>query len=303
MISIDVGFGNTKVYDGETLNVFPSIYYRAKADEAVNDSRDMLLELDNEKYHVGITALHKGGESQMERHNLLRHKLFILSAICATTKGDFSDKVLLGLPISDMASMKSEVEKLKGTYYVIFNGKTQEINITDIKVFPQSEAVYSLLERQNENIRDEVVGIIDVGQKTVDLAYYNYGTLDDDRCGSLTKLGCKSAYLDIQKALNRVCDIDTEWYLVSKFLNRPAIEKDKNRAFEDMADKILSATSNLGWNYHEIDNVYLIGGGSSYIEPFVKKYVKNLTGADDKVVIPSNPVFANVRSYYEEELK
>lgn len=303
MISIDVGFGNTKVYDGETLNVFPSIYYRAKAAEAVNDPRDMLLEMDDEKYHVGITALHKGGESQMERHNLLRHKLFILSAICATTRGDFSDKVLLGLPISDMETMKESVEGLKGAYHVVFNGEPREINITTIKVYPQSEAVYNLLERQDENIRDKAIGIIDVGQKTVDLAYYNYGTLDDDRCGSLTKLGCKSAYLDIQKALNRVCDIDTEWYLVSKFLNREAIEEDKNRAFEDMARKILSATSNLGWNYHELDAVYLIGGGSSYIEPFVKEHVKILIGKSDKVIIPSNPVFANVRSYYEGELK
>ena len=51
------------------------------------------------------------------------------------------------------------------------------------------------------------------------------------------------------------------------------------------------------------EEVYLIGGGSSYIEPFVKEHVKVLTGESDKVIIPSNPVFANVRSYYEGELK
>ena len=161
MLSIDVGFGNVKICDGETFNAFPAVYYECKGNykHDKSDPNDLLMELDGIKYHIGQTAINNDGVSVMNRGDMFRHKLFILSAICVATEGDFEDEVLLGLPISDFEAVEADLKKLKGEYDVVFNDKKRHIKITKVRVFYQGKAVYEVVKDEDGNpVIDPITG-------------------------------------------------------------------------------------------------------------------------------------------------
>lgn len=292
MISIDVGYGNVKIYDGKVLSAFPSVYYKCKPnEETASNAADMVIRLDGANYHVGMSALKLGGNAPFDKKDIFRHKVFVLTAICKTVEGDFDDDVALGLPIIDYPSMSGELEKLAGAYDVTFNGVNRHINIKSVSVFKQSEAVYQFLRKQDSNIDKEVVGIVDIGQKTIDVAWFDESFYNADRSGSFVNLGCLSAYTDIAKAVANELDIDVEPYAVRKYIEK--VPKASEAAFSFMADSIIERLKNRRWNFKELDKIVLIGGGAD----FISKYMPE----QDKVTVIDGGVYANARSYYECE--
>lgn len=292
MLSIDVGFGNTKVYDGENVFGFPSVYMEANKDyQLKTDPNEKLLELDGVLYHVGRTALNKDGLAPFDREDILRHKIFMLTAICSATKGkDFSDEVALGLPIGDFSAIFSELKKLKGTYDVKYNEKKVHIEVTKVKVFKQSEAIFNLLKKENKSLTDRVVGIIDVGQKTVDFAYFVDGSYVEKRSGSMEQ-GVINAYQDIADAVNTKLGFEVEDYKAKKYI--PKVQDDADKAFEKLSEAIRNRLKRKKWNFEEIEDVYVVGGGASYISPFFKDTAY-------KPLDEMKAVFANAYGYYEE---
>lgn len=295
MLSIDVGFGNVKGYDGEDVIAFPSVYMEASDGYTpTTDPNDQLLEIDDVKYHVGMTALNRSGLAPFDRTDMLRHKIFLLTAICAMTDAeDFSDTVAVGLPISDYDAMKPKLEKLKGTYNVSYNGKKCTIHIKKLSVYAQSEAVYKLLADKEKGISMKNVGIIDVGQKTVDYAYFRRGTYVPENSGSLEK-GVINAYYEIVKALEDEGYSDIEGYEAKFYMDKVPEARDK--AFEKMAKNIESALRAQHWNLEKMDALYIVGGGTDYVVPYFK----------DTAYTPletRTAVFANALGYYAGERK
>lgn len=291
MISVDVGYGNTKAFDGKRELGFPSIYYACNDDYTLRDNSDMLLELDGQKYFVGMSALKMAGESPFDKEDMLRHKIFMLTAICKMTDGDFSDKVLLGLPIGDYVRMKPALEKLKGKYNVVYNGEERSIDVTSITVYAQSEAFYNLLCRQDPSVKKDIVGIIDIGQKTVDVAYFDEGTYVADRSGSFD-LGVINAYQDIAEAVSTKLGFEIEDYRARKYIKK--VPDDSERAFSTIATGIKNRIYRKHWNFKELDRLYIIGGGTEYIEKYF---------SDAPYKKFNDAVFANARSYMEGESK
>ena len=292
MISIDVGYGNVKIYDGNALSAFPSVYYKCKPNEtSPSNDADMIIKIDGDNYHVGMSALKLGGNAPFDKKDIFRHKVFVLTAICKTTEGDFDDDIALGLPIVDYPSMSGELTQLAGSYDVVFNGANRHINIKAVSVFKQSEAVYQFLRKQDQNIDSEVVGIVDIGQKTVDVAWFDESFYNDDRSGSFVNLGCLSAYTDIAKAVATELDIDVEPYAVRKYISK--VPKASEAAFSFMAESIIERLKNRRWNFKELDKIVLIGGGAD----FISKYMPE----QEKVTVIDGGVYANARSYYECE--
>ena len=293
MLSIDVGFGNVKVYDGTEVAAFPSVYKEAAADHIPStDPDDQLLELDGVKYHVGTTALKMGGFAPFDKEDLLRHKIFMLTAICAMTEGeDFSDKVVLGLPIGDYVFMADKLKKLKGKYEVKYNGNKVSIEIKKITVYAQSEAVYKLIAAETPAVKDEIIGIVDVGQKTVDFAYFNEGTFIKERSGSIEQ-GVINAYQSIAAAVEEKLGFEIADYKAKKYINK--VPEDAEKAFSDMAKIIKDRLFRKHWNFKELDAVYVVGGGSGYIA----KYFKD---APYRELDELTAVFANAYGFYAGE--
>ena len=295
MLSIDVGFGNTKIYDGENLTGFPSVYMEAEKDyQLKTDPNEKLLELDGVLYHVGRTALNKDGLAPFDRTDILRHKIFMLTAICTATQGnDFCDGVALGLPIGDFSAIFDQLKKLKGTYDVKYNEKKVHIEITKIKVFKQGEAVFNLLHREDKDLTNRVVGIIDIGQKTVDFAYFVDGSYVEKRSGSMEQ-GVINAYQDIADAVHTELGFEIEDYKVTKYLDNPKIKPHAETAFKKMAEAIRNRLKRKKWNFEEIEDLYIVGGGTSYIAPHFKD-------TPYKEIDETKAVFANAYGYFEGE--
>lgn len=291
MLSIDVGYGNVKICDGDSFNAFPAVYYQCKTNYIPdNNPNDLLLEYEGVKYHIGQTAIANNGVSVMDREDMLHHKLFVLTAICVSTNKDFEDEVLLGLPIRDYQSIADKLKALKGKYEVVFNGKKRKINITDVRVFMQGKAVYEVIKDENENLKDEQVGIIDVGQKTVDFAWFKFGSYVPDKSGSMVDLGCYSAYTDITDVLNDKLGLDLKFYDAPHYAKR--IPTEAEEAYKRMASDIISGLTNKGWgDFALLDHVYVIGGGANLIAKYLPR--------QDRIVVMDDPAFANAWGYFK----
>lgn len=295
MLSIDVGFGNVKSYDGESIGAFPSVYMKAPDSYVpLTDPDEQLLELDGEKYHVGFTALKIGGLSPFNREDMLRHKIFMLTAICEMIDGkEFSDKIALGLPISDYSVMKKHLEQLKGEYDVVYNGRKVHINIKGISVYAQSEAVYELVTKDDTKAKEKIIGIVDIGQKTVDFAYFNEGRYVEDRSGSIEQ-GVINAYQSIAKAVNEKLGFEIKPFRAKKYIEK--VPDDSTAAFEKVASLVKDELFMRHWNFNEMDSLYIVGGGTSYIAPYFKD-------APYKPLDEQTAVFANAYGYYAGEKK
>jgi len=294
MLSIDVGFGNTKIYDGEELAAFPSVYKSTTVDyEPSTDPDDQLLELDGVRYHVGITALKEGGLAPFDKEDMLRHRIFTLTAICASTEGeDFADDVALGLPIGDYAFMADKLKKeIKGKYEVKYNGKKVNIDIKSVKVYAQAEAVYKLLAKDTPEIANKLVGIVDVGQKTVDFAFFNRGRFVKEWSGSMEQ-GVINAYQSIATAIEEKLGYEVPDYDVPHYRDR--LPEDNEKAFSTMATAIKDRLIRKHWNFKQMDYIYIVGGGTSYIAPYFKD-------TPYKPIDGEKAVFANAYGYYEGE--
>ena len=293
MLSIDVGFGNVKAYDGEDVCAFPSVYKEMVGSYVPStDPDDQVLELDGVKYHVGKTALKMAGIAPFDKEDMLRHKIFMLTAICAINGAeDFSDSVALGLPIGDYNHMKDKLEKLKGKYDVSYNGTKCHIDIKKISVYAQSESVFRLIAKEDKAIKDQIVGIIDIGQKTVDFAYFDEGAFIRERSGSIEQ-GVINAYQAIAMAVEDKLGFEIADYKAKKYIKK--VPEDSEKAFSAMANTIKDRLFRRHWNFKEMDAVYIVGGGTSYIAPYFKD-------APYKPMEELRAVFANAYGYYAGE--
>lgn len=292
MLSIDVGFGNVKIYDGTDVAAFPSVYKETTADHIPStDPDDQLLELDGVKYHVGTTALKMAGIAPFNKEDMLRHKIFMLTAICASTEGaDFSDSVALGLPIGDYVFMADKLKKLKGKYEVKYNGKKCVIDVKKITVYAQSEAVYKLIAADTPAVKEEIIGIVDIGQKTVDFAYFDEGTFIKERSGSIEQ-GVINAYQSIASAVEEKLGFEIADYKAKKYIKK--VPEDAQKAFSDMANIIKDRLFRKHWNFKEMDAVYIVGGGAGYVKEFFQD-------APYRELDELTAVFANAYGYYKQ---
>lgn len=279
LISIDVGYGNTKYYTDGKAGAFPSIYkvYNGESYTPKN-KEDMLLEIDGQKYLVGETALNRSGEADFDKNSSLRHKLFILAAICkGIPKKVESIEIAVGLPIGDMKALSRMLSDLQGTYDFKYNNVKRKIDIDKVHIFAQGEAIIKLLEAQDESINGEHVGIIDIGQKTVDYALFRYGSYVEEYSGSLD-WGINNAWTDIARSIARNLNVDEpEQYMVKKELERYRNQKkdgidkvnaDVDETLKNLASSIRNRLYSNHWNFNSLDKLYIVGGGAYLLQKY-----------------------------------
>ena len=294
MFSIDVGFGNTKVFDGKQIACIPSVYCEALPGEyASEDANDIVLELDGVSYHVGEYARQRDGIAAFDRTDMLRQKLMILAAICSLTEDDYKGPIAVGLPICDMEVMKTPLEELKGKYKVVYNGDMQVVDITSVLVFAQGEAIYDSLVSNNEGIK-ETIGIIDIGQKTVDYCYYSHGVYNPAFSGSFNE-GCSKGYTEIRQALMNLPEpINCSMYNVGDYIHK--VPEAADRAWSKLAKNIRAMLANAGWQWGMLDKVYVAGGGAGFLGKSLLSIIKNAEVVED-------PINANVKGFYRKAAK
>lgn len=272
-LSIDVGFGNTKFYDGQDEAMFPSAYeikneeaYTGEYASDLDDVSHIEITFEGATYYVGRAALDESGEGSLDRNDLLRQKLCVFAAICIMfDETEKINDIVVGLPIEDMMTMKKEIMKLVGEYHIIYNGQPKTIKLENITCLAQGEGVWYGVQSKSGNI-----GIIDIGQKTVDYVWYDNGRRNLSRTGS-TEDGCITAYREIAVALkNLTPSISVKADQVPQYMHKVPEARDK--AFFKLAMRIQKALSaSGGWQLGLLDKIYVAGGGAYYVIDSLKK--------------------------------
>lgn len=294
MISIDVGYGNIKAAEGDHLWAFPAIYTSVHTGHVPpQGAHAQLIDLGAEgKYFVGRYALKLGGEAPFNKTELFRHKLFVLAALCEGTKGNWEGDIGVGLPIGDYDLMATSLQSLVGEHSVVYNDVARTIKIDSVKVYAQAEAVYSYLRQRDSSLDNKIVGIVDIGQKTVDAAYFTDEAYLTNKSASFEGISTIDAYRKIAQAVGRKCGFFVEDFAVRRYLTEPKVKEDVEEAFAEMARGILNRLSRLGWDFRQMDAVALIGGGSGYVVKAFQNAGANLIHLEEM-----DAVFANAKAF------
>lgn len=297
LIGIDVGFGFTKVcYFGNKEGIlFPSIYsdFRERIhsiDGANNPLDSLIMELDGKKYLVGNIAKNESGSATFDIHNQTRHIICMVTGVALATDGDdFKGAIVLGLPISDLQN-KGLIQQLKGTYRIKLNDKPLVIEIEKIMVVPQGAAGFYDIILSDEgkvvsNLSEKQVGIIDIGEKTLDFVCMNSSQFISEESGSLN-FGMSKAYKRLQATIQKELGISCLPYQVKQYFSK--VPNEVGREYRRLSNEIVDNISNW-WTFNSFDKIYLAGGGGIALQKYISERIK--------CDIVSNSQFSNARGY------
>lgn len=292
MIGIDVGFGFTKAYPDNII--FPSIFSEYTEREytvAGNMLDNMELEVDSEKYFIGELALLEGGTGTFDTFDMLRHKLCILTAICLSCEDNYQGPITVGLPVSDLKMHKKDLQLLKGIHKIIFCGKKRIIDITEIFIMPQGASAYfdlTLSEegKLNSALVNKRVGIIDIGEKTLDFVLMDKNKFIAEKSSS-REFGMNKAYLKLLVPIHDVLHVSCLPHQVRYYASK--IETHVNKEYRKLAIEIIKAITVAGWNPRDIDHIYLVGGGATPLHRYILERFRC-------EVVPESQ-FSNARGY------
>ena len=187
-------------------------------------------------------------------------------------KGERTAKVVLaaGLPLTGFGREKQKFKEYlfqKQLIRFLYEGERYEIQIEDVKLFPQG---YSALALYPEYLKDEPsVLLVDIGGWTVDLMRLDNAVPNASTCRSL-ELGVIRCMDEILEQVRRntglsVTETQVERILQGKPCSMPAevvslIEK-QGRIY---VEKILSAITEAGFDLRAVPSVFMGGGAAIF---------------------------------------
>ena len=187
-------------------------------------------------------------------------------------KGERTAKVVLaaGLPLTGFGREKQKFKEYlfqKQLIRFLYEGERYEIQIEDVKLFPQG---YSALALYPEYLKDEPsVLLVDIGGWTVDLMRLDNAVPNAATCRSL-ELGVIRCMDEIREQVRRntglsVTETQIERVLRGKPSSMPAevvslIEKQGRLYIE----KILSAITEAGFDLRAVHSIFMGGGAAIF---------------------------------------
>ena len=217
--------------------------------------------------------------------------LALLFAAMALSSNDSTNKIVVGLPISQYHNDKQELTNLilqNSHFEGYINGDKRVIDITDVEVYPEAVGTVPL---EFEGI------IVDIGGRTTDICQITHqnGRRKIENPFS-EALGMINLYSDFIKALNNSYSLDLKLNdanrILSKGLKIKGISQDisqEKKVFKDYVNKIISKLQ-VEYSVDTLD-VKLTGGGSLVLGNAIKKRL----GANVSIV--ENSLFANADAF------
>lgn len=300
-----------------------------------NDELNILDDLDvtivskkiNGRYFVGPLAT-KIGEDEVESgtrkvmNDTLAIPLITLLALSVEGKAKEEHfKQVSGLPITEFSGDKDAFrEKLIGTYEVTFNSgklkdRTVVVHIDDLDLIPEGVAVVinrmfneTAMKFRDQSLREEQVGVIDIGAFTTDLPIIDKGKPDSTASDGIPE-GIAN-YLDkIISFVNDQYHIKmTRSQLVTKIECNDLkvsikgkdvnLEPFVNEQFEMFSAKIVAIVDKMWERNYEIKRFYVVGGGAKALKNYLEKKMEErgivLTFIEDE-----DPQMQNALGYWK----
>jgi plasmid segregation protein ParM len=330
-MAVDAGQGGIKVIGPDGVKFkYSSKYAKYVKPKYITELhtgeylRNMVMEFMDDTYFVGDSAVIHGTPIQTVTKNRMvstEGKLHIMAALgLAMPEGRNEADLIVGLPVD-------EYNELKDEYLKIVSGQ-HEINMLDLagsprkyvnvkinraKVLPQPMgAAYSILLNPDGSLTDikltqGMIGIIDLGFRTLDLCLLNQVQFVSNFSKSNPKLGCYSLFSALAEIMRQKSILDKEPEYYETVFNQDSIMiggaavpigEYKKEAFERVLLAILSDIQTTWSNIREMSKIIITGGGAYIFGESIKKSLAaTYKIQEDVFVIPSGSEFSNVEGY------
>lgn len=286
IIGLDVGYSMTKVKTAKGTDIFMST-----VEEGINDVNKsaITIEYQGKEYTVG----EKTGSfsTDLNKINDITFRLCLFTAIARAMGDDISADIQLvtGLPIDYYKQQKQAlINSLEGLRVVmVYDGKPKQFTITKCLVFPQSAGLFILNPAKFEG--DNVV--VDIGGKTVDVAYFDDITLSNK---GTYELGALTLYDKIIQAVKSEQEVSYELLKAENIIrSKTIIKDDKTVDVSELVNRVcknhfktIEMNIKNGVKQYETSKRTFIGGGSLLL----KDYIPNEVKQDD--------IFTNAKAFY-----
>lgn len=283
IISVDKGTTYTKTHNV----IFKSTIRKYEENEVNFSQNKIIVEYNNQKYVIGEEG--KTNTNLFKSHQA-ETKLLILTAIAlsCSTQTIIEVNLITGLPIGRYGDEKQHLKKLlrNTRNSIIVNNKSHFIIINDVEIFPEGASSF-----YNDNLSNGL--IIDIGGLSVDVALFeNKRELTKY---STHKLGIMPLYRQIANNLNNRYSLALdEWDIEDKiknglFIDGERVDLNIEHIINNYVQKIIQALQ-FEYEISAIKNIYLTGGGSILLHPFIQKTIP-------RVKLMNNSQYTNVNTY------
>ena len=268
IIGADIGRGFSKGYtefNGLTKEcVFKSIIGEGKNMDNVHQYENPIYITVNkeEEYFVGLLA---EKESFTPIRNSKDSKVtdtveILLYAVLNELVISDNVKIMLGVPYKMFRKtvLEDVVKKYKGKKVSIkdnIQGGTKTITINDISIFRESDAAL-MWEVKDQAENNKPLGMINVGFRTTEIAYYDKALKFNDKRSNTLEYGNRTALSYVKDILEKdnivkeVFEIDT---------NNDDYEDLKKKGYKNLSEKIDQEIEDVWINKDEMD-IYISGG-------------------------------------------
>lgn len=254
IVGLDLGYTYTKT---SNMDIFPSLCTKT---EPLLGGQPVTF--DGETYYVGDGT----GTVDLNKIDAEVTKACLFYALSLMSDKDIN--LVTGLPISQYRTQEQEFKDMilsNRFKSVSANGKTKMVYINDVIVFPQGAgALYS------QDINSDAI-VIDVGGRTVDIAYFelNKEKRKLEKSGTLYS-GMLSLYTEIIAQVNTKYELSLPpKYAEHVLLNGLTIEgeeQDISFLAPTIAEHVDKICEEVRVNYpHKTTDIYLCGGGGEIL--------------------------------------
>jgi plasmid segregation protein ParM len=317
IVGIDLGYANTKVYDGSP-HIFPSIVGTPEdaSFQAMGRGVAFQITYDGKKYNVGDSALEQSRLSYRQEdrdwYKSNDYMVLFMAALSKAFNHSGEAQVVTGLPINFYENDKSELEaRLTAIHHIMQpNKETVSVNVSRCRVIPQpmGTLIDAGLDENGTIVNAEVatshIGVIDIGGKTTNLLHAN--KMSDVRPESASvEIGGWDIVRAARPAIENVArgakldDHDIATAIRTRSVSYRGEMLELDGALDDSLNDFAMAIASKAKEFWpgqgaELNNIFLSGGGAQLIGDLVKRHIEhpNITIVDDSV-------FANVRGYYK----
>ena len=274
-IGLDIGYSYTKTDSGV---FFPSKIMAG--DNVINEGTQIIY--NNQKFTIGIGK----GTLELNKINSMLTKLCMLAAVAKSTDDD-TVNIATGLPIGQIKLLADDLKNyLLNDNHINYtiNNVNKKLFINDVIVVPQgARALYAY------DIEGDVI-IIDIGGRSVDIAYFEYinGKRKLVKYNTLYK-GMISLYSKLIEQINKKysssgLSLDDEYgeKILTEGLSIFGDKQDLSWLQPVYDAHVEEIINNLMLNYRYVStDIYICGGGAKTLFPSFKKKIKNIRILDD----------------------
>lgn len=327
IIGLDIGFGFTKITDGNIQTLFKSVVGEAKELQyhgqiaAVDKETPYLhLQVGEDKFFAGDLAERESSvrSSTLDQDQLMSDfaKHLGLAALSKMVKDNEPVHLVTGLPVRYFKRHHEQLaQMLTGAHAVKAfdaNGQVRAftIKVEKVRVVPQPfGSLFGLMLNNLGRVSDpriakQKIGVIDVGFRTADYSIADK-TRYSERGSGTSDAGISQAFEIIAAALQEKSGVKVELFRLYDAVQEGSIKvrgksydltRITDRAFTQLATSVASDVNRLWTDDWDIDLIVVTGGGGAVLAPHLEKLVQGEVLPVDKT---GDARFNNVTGYWK----